>query len=433
MPAELHRSRILAVALVALAAGCSRGEPPPPAEGEPIVLVFKHQRMGGVPGTLEGLLREFEARHPGVRVVSEPLPNDTDLQHQFYVTNLEARTRSFDVLSLDVVWAPELARAGWLLDLSPWIAPEQVRAEFLPGSAEAVTWSERTWALPWFVDAGVLYWRADLLAKHSLAPPRTWAELLETARTVLEREKSPRLKGFVWQGRQYEGLVCAALEILRGFGGEVIGETGQLELQSTGTLAGLAFIRELMRSGISPPLTRSADEEAVRTIFANGEAVFMRNWPYAWTPLNAPGSPLRGLVGIGPVPSQSGEPGVGTLGGWNLGVNVNVPAWKRELAVELVLWLTGPEAQRAIHEGLGLRPPRLLLYQDAAYMEQDPFLSMLRPVLEQARPRPVTPYYLMLSQVLQAELSAVVSQLRTPEEAMERATQQMQIILGDRP
>src|SRR5688500_5805097 len=180
--------RALVLALIVLVAGCARSsEPPPPAPGEPVRIVFKHQRMlGREAGAFAAILADFERTQAGIRIVSEPLPSESGLQHQFYVTSLEGGSADFDIMSIDVIWAPEYARAGWLADVSDRFPPERIRAEFFPGPAEAVTWEGRTWALPWFIDAGLLYWRKDLLAKHRIAPPKTWPEIEEAARAVLE-------------------------------------------------------------------------------------------------------------------------------------------------------------------------------------------------------------------------------------------------------
>src|SRR3546814_8940048 len=55
-------------------------------------------------------------------------------------------------------------------------------------------------AAPWFVDAGLLYYRKDLLEKHDRTVPETWRELTETAGAVVAAERAagdPDLQGFV--------------------------------------------------------------------------------------------------------------------------------------------------------------------------------------------------------------------------------------------
>src|SRR5213594_3898485 len=139
---RLRRAALLVV-VAALAAGCAGG----PAESGPVTLVFKHAKILGPSDPVPRLLREFEARNPGVRVRSESLPWSSDEQHQFYVVNLEGGNAGVDVLMLDVIWVPEFAQAGWLLDLTPFLAPGELTPHF-PAAIEPATRNGRVWALP---------------------------------------------------------------------------------------------------------------------------------------------------------------------------------------------------------------------------------------------------------------------------------------------
>ena len=192
-------------------------------------LVFKHSRLLSQEAPLHALLDQFRAAHPGVQLVEEILPSSSDQQHLFYVTNLEAGSSDFDVFALDVIWIPEFARAGWLHDLTPRLGSAAL-TDFIAGPVAAATHDGRVYAVPWFFDGGVLYYRRDLLDKYHLAPPQTWEQLRAAAQAVLSGEANPRLTGFVWQGKQYEGLVCTALEFIRAYGGDVFSPTGELLL-----------------------------------------------------------------------------------------------------------------------------------------------------------------------------------------------------------
>src|SRR5262245_2112028 len=280
-------------------------------------IVFKHGKIPGEHRMLRELLDRFEAER-GIEVADETLPSSSDIQHQYYITTLEGGATDLDVLAMDVVWVPEFSRAGWLLDLTARV-PQDLRADLFPAPLEADTHGERLFGLPWFIDAGVIYYRADLLAKHRRAPPRTYPELADTARAVLEAEGRPDLYGFLWQGKQYEGLVCASLEMLSSFGAEAFHE-GEVRIDSPEARAALGFERALVTSGVSPPLVTTADEEATRQLFAAGRAVFLRNWLYAWNIFEREGSAVKGKAGLLPIPPGERRQGASILGGWQLGV-----------------------------------------------------------------------------------------------------------------
>lgn len=200
---------------VATAIGCTQSEEG--TDRAPTVLVFKHGKLSGDGRVLSGLLREFEQRHEGLTVREELLPADSDRQHQYYAMNLDGGKAPFDLLGIDTIWAQEFAKAGWIAPLDGLLAPVD-REEFFPGPIEAATFNGRLYAVPWYVDAGVLYYRRDLLDHHGLEAPRTWLELAHIAKVVLDAEQNSALAGFVWQGKQYEGLMCVTLEVLRSNG-----------------------------------------------------------------------------------------------------------------------------------------------------------------------------------------------------------------------
>ncbi len=356
---------------------------------EPLKLVFKHPRLLSREEPLRALLDRFRSAHPHVQVQEDVLPSSSDQQHLFYVTNLEAGASDFDVFALDVIWAPEFRRAGWLYDLTPYLGPKGL-AGFFTGPVQTVTHEGRIYAVPWFLDAGVLYYRRDLLDKYGLAPPLTLTELTQTAQLILAKEHNPRLTGFVWQGKQYEGLVCVAPEVIRAYGGDVLDAQGNLLLAQP--------------------------------------AAVMRNWPYAWALLDAERSPLRGRVGVTALPGSATHPGVPTLGGWHLGINRF--SLHPALAWELVSFLTSEEAQRTLAVEGGLKPTRVAVYSDPRAQQDDPSLALFFPLLQAARPRPVTPFYLMFSQILQGEFSAAVTGIKPVEVALHDAEQQIRRILA---
>jgi multiple sugar transport system substrate-binding protein len=291
-----------------------------------------------------------------------------------------------------------------------------------------VTFEEKVFAVPWYIDAGMLYYRKDLLDKYGFGPPKTWEELAAMARAIMAKEKDPQLKGFIWQGKQYEGLICNVLEYIWSAGGGVVDEDGRVVLNDPQSLMALSFMRELIVQGVSSPVVTTADEEATRRIFGEGRAIFLRNWPYAWNLFDGKNSRVRGKVGIAPLPGFPGFLPAATLGGWQLGINRHSRHPKE--AEALIRFLTSREIQRWMAIKVGYKPTRKSLYQDKQLLAAQPFMAGLYEVFLMARPRPVSPYYLMLSQVMQPEFSAVLVGLKTPEQALRDAELQMNHILS---
>jgi multiple sugar transport system substrate-binding protein len=417
------------LALLVIAGGCSKKESAKKAsqEGAVQTIVFKHFKPPGEPQHLLNLIERFEQENPGIKVKDEILPASTDEQHQYYVTNLEGRAKEFDLFALDVIWVQEFIRAGWLLDLTPYIEEEGLQG-MLPGPVSAVTYKGKVYAIPWFMDAGLLYYRRDLLEKYDLRPPKTFAQLVSATRTVLDEERDPDLLGFIFQGKQYEGLICSIMEFIWGNGGDVISADGQVVIDSPEAKEALTFVRDLIhKQKLTPELVTSADEEITRHLFGAGRALFMRNWPYAWNLFQREDSPVKGRVGMTLMPHFPGNKSAATLGGWQLGINPY--SRNKEAAVKFVKFMTSYAAQKHLALTMGLKPTLVKLYQDEELVASQPFMTELLPVMNQARPRPVTPFYLMISQILQAEFSAAISGIRPPGMALDSARKQIEGIL----
>src|SRR5712691_3649082 len=421
--------RVIALGLAAtvLFGGCGDRVGP----DAPVTLVFKHARMFG-DDPVPRLVAAFEARHPGVRVRTEALGSSSDEQHQFFVINLEGslgrgRGPGFDVMMLDVIWVPEFARAGWLLDLTPSLPPGELNAHF-PAAAAAARWEGRVWALPWNFNVGLLYYRADLLARHGLAPPRTDVELAHAVHLIRDAERDPKLDGYVWQGKQYEGLTCNALEALWASGTTLLGPAGEVFPDTARAEDAFRRLRGWIDARLSPPWVSAADEELTRRAFGDGRAIFLRNWFYAMDLFQEVGSPVRGKVGIAPLPQHvAGVPAPGSTGGSLLGVSR--ASRHPEAAVALARFLAGEVAQRVLAGGSVL-PTRMALYSDPALVAKRPHMPAFCDLAMAARPRPVTPAYLMLSTSLQPEVSAAVVGVKSPARAVAAARHQLEHALS---
>jgi trehalose/maltose transport system substrate-binding protein len=411
------------IALLALAGCVDRG-----AGTGPVTVVFKHAKILGPVDPMPSLLAEFEARHPGIRVKAEALPWSSDEQRQFLVINLEGGNPGFDVMMLDCIWVPEFARAGWLLDLTSALPPGEMDAHF-PSAVAAARYRGRDWALPWLMNVGLLYYRADLLAKYGLRVPDTYAELVAAIRRVRAGEGNPRLEGYLWQGKQYEGLVVNALEGFWAAGTDVLGEDGRVFPDPERAVMALAFLRRLVEEGLSPPWVSAADEEITRRAFGQGEAVFLRSWPYAADLFELPDSPVRGKVGLAPLPRHAGgTTAPGSTGGAHLAVSRGTR--HPEAGVALARFLTSERAQRAMTETGAVKPTRPALYRQPDLVRAFPSLPRIHDLTLAGRPRPVTPAYVMLSTTLQPELSAALVGVRTPADSVAHARRRLEFLLA---
>src|SRR5919108_359167 len=330
------------------------------------------------------------AKETGNQVKLIATPYDAQERLALYQQLLAAGSSDIDVFQIDVVWPGTLA--NHFVDLNKYL-----RAEDLSDHFELLvtnnTVGGKLIAAPFFADAGLLYYRSDLLEKYGKKPPQTWAELTETAKAVMDGERragNGQMQGYVWQGRAYEGLTCNGIEWIASYGGGTIVEPdGKISINNPRAEAAVTLAKSWIGT-ISPEGVLNYGEEEARGVFQSGNAVFMRNWPYAWALANAPDSPIRGKVGVAPLPPGEGRGArhAAALGGQQLAVSKY--SAHVEQAADLVRYLTSAaEQKRRALEG-SFNPTRKSLYADQELLTGVPFLKEYLTVLQNATARPST-------------------------------------------
>jgi multiple sugar transport system substrate-binding protein len=397
---EGEAMRYLCALMVAalLTLGSCGGEAP---QGDKTVITVLTWRPNSPP-TWDQAIARFERGNPDIEVDLQTGPSSSTQLHDMLAQRLRNRDSSVDVFVMDVVWPPEFAAVGWALPLDTLFDPGE-RELFFEGCVDAVTWAESVYGVPFFLDAGVLYYRSDLLRSYGLDPPRTWGEMVRVADSVVSAENEPGLYGYSAQMAQYEGLVCDMLELVGSAGGSL------MRPQDPEAIGALRFARDSLvhLDGMTPPGILTYKEQESLELFASGGAVFHRNWPYAWAVCaDSATSDVVGRVGISVLPSFPGGESVSALGGWSFGISPFSP--HPEESWRFVSFMTSPEIQRLFAVEVGKPPARRALYSDSAVLEANPHFERMAEVFENAAPRPRSPVYPQISHRLQSFLHEAV-------------------------
>lgn len=320
-----------------------------------------------------------------VKVISTP--NSATERLALYQQLLAAKSPDIDVFQIDVIWPGILA--NHFIDLTDKIPADEIDQNFKV-IVENNTVGGKLVAMPWFTDAGMLYYRKDLLEAAGKQPPQTWQELTAIATELQAKaraEGNDRMWGFVYQGKAYEGLTCNALEWVDSFGGgQIVDADGKITVDNPKAAEALTWAATTVGK-ISPEGVLNYSEEEARGVFQSGNAIFMRNWPYAWALGQAADSPIKDKIGVAALPA-GGPDGkrAGALGGWQLAVS----AYSKhpDLAADLVRYLTSKDEQkrRAI-EG-SYNPTVESLYKDPDVLAAVPFFGSLYEVFTSAVARP---------------------------------------------
>ena len=368
----------------------------------------------------------------GIKIDVQSGPESATDRLALYLQFFGAGSGDIDLMQIDVIWPGILAEH--LVDLRSYLTDEQY-ASYFERIAQNITVDGALVGIPWFTDAGLLYYRTDLLEKYGFsAPPATWAELDEMATAIQEGERTanPDFWGYVWQGAAYEGLTCDALEWQFSWnGGSIVEPDGTISINNENAAAAFDMAASWV-DRISPPGVVSYMEEDARGVWQGGNAAFMRNWPYAFALGNAEDSVIKDKFAVMPLP-KGGDDGqnADTLGGWQMAVSKYSD--DVDAAAEVAVCITSAEAQK-FRATLGSSLPTIgTLYSDEDVLAANPFFGQLFDVFNGgavARPSTVTGEdYNQVSTIYFTEVNKVLTGQQTGQQAVEAIESQLQGLL----
>ena len=365
---------------------------------------------------LQPLVEKFNQRHSDIRFEIVAAPSDSNQVEDLYTSSFLLGNSPYDVVYMDIVWTPKFAAAGWLRDISDRLTEEEAR-EYLEADIAGGMYQDKLYRLPFRSDAGMLYYRRDLLQEAGYQePPETFDELLTVSQDIQQQGLTDW--GYVWQGKQYEGLAAMFVEILQGNGAYWVNpETQEVGLDQPEATAAVEFLREAIALRVSPPGVTTYAEEETRLLFQNGKVAFLRNWPYVYS--LAADSDIAGKYSIKPMVHVPGKNSGATLGGWGLGISTSTK--HPDAAWQVLEFLSSEESQREFILETGFVPSRIALFNDPKIVAKYDYYPQLLNVVRSSALRPPIPQYAQASDILQRYLSAAITGKMTPEQAMQAA------------
>lgn len=359
------------------------------SHGEKVVVTVASGTVGLEKELIDEAAAMYMKAHPNVEVKALETPELATDRLGLYLQFFEAQSPEVDVYQIDVIWPGDLAEH--LIDLNEYGAAE-VAKEHFPAIVQNNTVDGRLVGLPWFTDAGLLYYRTDLLEKYGYdAPPKTWDELETMAMKIQDGERDAGNQdfwAFVWQGNAYEGLTCDALEwVYSHGGGSIVEPDGSITINNEKAVKALERAAAWVGS-ISPAGVTGFAEEDSRRVWQAGNAAFMRNWPYAYSLGMSDDSPIKGKFDVVPLPGDEEGQSAATLGGWQLGVSKY--SEHPEVAADVAMFMASASEQKRRAIKGTLNPTIMSLYKDPEVLEAAPFFGSLYDVFINAVARPST-------------------------------------------
>jgi multiple sugar transport system substrate-binding protein len=350
---------------------------------------------------------KWNAAHPDEKVTFKEQSDQADQQHDDLVQHFQAKDQNYDVTSVDVIWTAEFAAKGWLHPLKDSFAVDT--SKFLPATVKTATYNNTLYALPYASDGGLLFYRKDLVK----TPPKTWDEMMGMCSIA----KQNNMGCYAGQLTKYEGLTCNATEAINTAGGKVVGDDGKTpEVNSPESAKGLSRLAEAYKNGNIPKEAITFQEEQSRQAFEAGKLLFLRNWPYVYSLATTDASSkVKDKFGIAPLPGDSG-PGASTLGGHDAAISA-YSAHKATAFDFLKFWASEETGRYFATQG-SLAPVLSSLYADPTLVKKLPYLPTLKTSIENAVPRPVTPFYPAVTKAIQDNSYAAIKGEKPVEQAL---------------
>ena len=355
------------------------------------------------------IIEKWNAENPDEEVTLRELAGEADAQRETLVQSLQAGNSDYDVMALDVIWTADFAANQWLAPLTGDL--EVDTSDLLQSTVDSATYNGTLYALPQNTNGQLLFRNTELIPEA----PTNWAEL-EASCAELEGDC------LTLQLKQYEGLTVNTVGFMEGWGGSVLSDTGEVTVDSAESREGLQALVDAYANGTISSASTSATEEETNLAFVGGETAYAINWPYMYTNAEGDTSQVADKFEVQPLVGKDGV-GVSTLGGYNNGININ--SENKQTALDFIKFIVNEENQTSFAEA-SFPPVLASIYEDEALVEQFPYLPALKESLENAAPRPVSPFYTEISKAIQDNAYAAL----TAGKSVDDATADMKAAIG---
>lgn len=347
------------------------------------------------------IIEKWNEEHPDEEVTLSELAGEADAQRETLVQSLQAGNSDYDVMALDVIWTADFAANQWLAPLEGDL--EVDTSELLEATVESATYNDTLYALPQNTNGQLLFRNTELAPDEvsNFDELASACEALEDGTACLTT-----------QLKQYEGLTVNTIGFMEGWGGKVLDEDGNVTVDSDEAKAGLQALVDAYEDGTISRESTAATEEETNLTFTEGDSAFAINWPYMYTNAEE-AEATAGKVEVQPLVGKDGV-GVSTLGGYNNGINVN--SENKATARDFIEFVINEENQTSFAEA-SFPPVLASIYDDESLIEQFPYLPALKESLENASPRPVSPFYPAISKAIQDNAYAALTDGKSVDDA----------------
>ena len=393
-----RRAALLALAFAAPLAACAPGE-----SGPPTLTWYINPDSGGQARIAQECSDEANGAY---RLETALLPRDAPSQREQLVRRLAAGDGSIDLMSIDPPFIPEFANADFLAPVPDEVA-DAVTQDVAEGAVAGATFDDELVTIPFWANTQLLWYRVSVAeaAGLDMTQPVTWDQVIEAA--------SSQDVTVAVQGVRAESLTVWVNALVESAGGHILENPEEQDpqqvvpsLDSDAGRTAAQIISDLAGAGVGGAQLSNANEDINASMFEGESAGFMVNWPFVWPRAQAgvEGGSLDQEVlddyGWALYPQAvAGEQSRPPYGGINLGVGAFSD--HVDLAFEAAQCIVDPQKQAEYFLSDGNPPASLTAFDDPEVQDAFPMADVIRESLQNAAPRPQTPFYNEVSSSLQ--------------------------------
>lgn len=367
-------------------------------------------------GAIRESILKFEAENPKIRVNLVELPDNTNEKYELISSKLALKDGSVDIIDSDVTWPAIFVSSDWIEPLDKYFSKDELSQHF-QSSIEAAKINNKLYGIPYRYDSGLIFYRKDLLDKYGFKVPQTFNELMAISKSITANEKD--LYGFAGSWKNFEGLTCNFIELLWANSSDLnVNENGSVSIDQKEVYDTIKLMTDLIyKHKITPEASTDYSSGDVRTLFAEGKLIFMRDWPAGWAVINAPDSKVRTLVGVMPIPklNETGS-SPGTYGGWQYMLSKH--SKHKSASVKFIKFMTSTEEQKKTFLTYSYLPSKSELYYDPEIQEKIPFALSMADYFNTAKTRPRVANYDDITFIIQNEVHKAISGEQSPESSV---------------
>jgi sorbitol/mannitol transport system substrate-binding protein len=336
--------------------------------------------------TMQSMMSAFKDAHPDIDVNWVTLP-ENELR-QKVTTDIASGAGQYDVVTVSNYETPIWAQNDWLTPMEN--LPDSYDVDdLLKPVKDGLSVDGKLYALPFYAESSVTYYRKDLFEKAGIEMPDkpTWSQMKEFASKI--QSKSDGVYGICLRGLPGWGQNMALFgTMVNSFGGRWFDMDWKPQLTSDEWKNAANAYVELLNDYGPPGVTSNGFTES-ETLFANGQCGMWVDSTVAASYVSDPEtSKIADKVGFAQAPHEKTEKGSNWLFTWALAVPQS--SKHQEAAKTFVDWATSKDYIQAVADDKGWLavPPgtRQSTYDSDEYVKAAPFAPLVETAIKSASP-----------------------------------------------